>query len=167
MSEPMKQAWDDVADGFAQLGRAMKERYRGDDPDKPTPAAETTAAGDALRDAFDRFVGAGRDVGQRAVDVLRDQDVNAQAKQAAVSLNDALAATVDLIGRELGGLFKRSGGDEEDEPAVVGVPPDAPEAVRASVTGVVAGLAGADQADDRPDVVIADVHEPKPDDDQC
>jgi hypothetical protein len=60
-----------------------------------------------LRDAFERFVAAGRDVGLRAVDVLRDDDVKAQAKHAAGSLNDALSATVDLIGREVGSLFRR------------------------------------------------------------
>ena len=60
-----------------------------------------------MRDAFERFVDAGRDVGLRAVDVLRDDDVKAQAKHAATSLNDALSATVDLIGREVGSLFRR------------------------------------------------------------
>ena len=28
MSDPMKQAWDGVADGFSTLGRMMKERYK-------------------------------------------------------------------------------------------------------------------------------------------
>ncbi len=60
-----------------------------------------------MRDAFERFVNAGRDVGLRAVDVLRDDDVKTQAKHAATSLNDALSATVDLIGREVGSLFRR------------------------------------------------------------
>ena len=105
MDDPMKDAWNDVADGFADLGRTMKDRYQGDEPS--SPAAEATAAGDALRDAFERFVAAGRDVGQRAVDVLRDDDVKAQAKHAATALNDALSATVDLIGREVGSLFRR------------------------------------------------------------
>ena len=27
MSDPMKQAWNDVAEGFSTLGRMMKERY--------------------------------------------------------------------------------------------------------------------------------------------
>ena len=29
MSDPMKQAWNEVADGFSNLGRMMKERYHG------------------------------------------------------------------------------------------------------------------------------------------
>jgi hypothetical protein len=117
MEDPMKDAWNEVADGFADLGRTMKERYQGDE--RPSPGAEANAAGEALRDAFERFVNAGRDVGLRAVDVLRDDDVKAQAKHAATSLNDALSATVDLIGREVGSLFRRP-----DAPIDVPVEPE-------------------------------------------
>ena len=48
-----------------------------------------------------------REVGERAADVARDDDVKAQARQAAASLNDALSATVNMIGEHFGGLFKR------------------------------------------------------------
>ena len=67
-----------------------------------------------MREAFERFVAAGRDVGQRAVDVVRDVDVNAQAKHAASALNDALSATVDMIGREVSGWFGRSDATDDD-----------------------------------------------------
>lgn len=143
MNEPMKDAWNDVGEGFASLGRMMKERFEADESAQPLPP-EDSAAGEALREAFERLVAAGRDVGQRAVDVLRDDDVKAQARQAATALNDALSATVDLIGREVSGLFGR--GDRRpdaarpaDDPAVLGIPDDVPEIVRPSVTGVVAG----------------------------
>jgi hypothetical protein len=142
MNDPMKDAWNDVAEGFASLGRSMKERFEVDETGQPAPA-EGTAGGEALREAFERLVAAGRDVGQRAVDVLRDDDVKAQARQAATALNDALSATVDLIGREVGGFFGR--GDKPDatrttdDPAVVRDPDDVPEAVRPSATGVVSG----------------------------
>jgi hypothetical protein len=111
MSDPMKQAWNDVAEGFSTLGRMMKERYHGEGGDEP--GADATAGGTpdaraALRESFDRLVAAGRELGDRAADVARDDDVKAQAKRAATSLNDALSATVDLIGEEVGGLFKRS-----------------------------------------------------------
>jgi hypothetical protein len=144
MNDPMKDAWNDVADGFASLGRLMKERFavEVDEAGQPEPT-EDTAGGEALREAFERFVAAGRDVGQRAVDVLRDDDVKVQAKQAATALNDALSATVDLIGREVGGFFGRGDkpGEEKptDDPAVVEIPEDMPEAVHPSVTGVVTG----------------------------
>jgi len=114
MSEPMKDAWNEVAEGFTKLGSVMRDRYRGGTTDAPGPAdtgaaadTGTAAGGDRLREAFERLVEAGRDVGQRSVDVLRDADVNAQAKDAARSLNDALSATVDLIGHEVGQWFGR------------------------------------------------------------
>jgi hypothetical protein len=106
MSDPMKDAWNEVAEGFAKLGGAMKDRYRGEASGGEAAAAP---APDQLREAFERLVEAGRDVGQRSVEVLRDADVNAQARQAATSLNDALAATVDMIGNEVGRWFGRDG----------------------------------------------------------
>jgi hypothetical protein len=111
----MKQAWNDVAEGFSTLGRMMKERYEGASGDESGDAVTPVGASDAgpaLRDAFDRLVAAGRDLGDRAADIARDDDLRAQAKRAAASLNDALSATVDLIGEEVGGLFSRSKGDQ-------------------------------------------------------
>ena len=81
-SDPMKQAWNDVAEGFSTLGGMMKERYQGASGDKPGDAATAggeSDAGAALRDAFDRLVAAGRELGDRAADVARDDDVRAQA----------------------------------------------------------------------------------------
>ena len=82
---------------------------------------------------------------------MRDSDVNAQAKHAAASLNDALSATVDMIGREVSGWFGRTE-PEPDAPTVVGVPAETPEAVRPSATGLVTG-----PVDSPPDVDVADV----------
>jgi hypothetical protein len=110
-SDPMKPAWNDVAERFSTLGRMMKERYQGasgDEPGDATTAGSTQDARAELRQAFDRLVAAGTKLGDRAADAARDDDVTAQAKEAAASLNDALSATVDLIGEQLGGFFKRS-----------------------------------------------------------
>jgi hypothetical protein len=126
ISDPMKQAWNDVAEGFSALGRMMKERYEGASGDEPGDAATAgggSDAGAALRDAFDGLVAAGREFGDRAADVARDDDVRAQARRAAVSLNDALSATVDLIGEEVGGLFRRSKGDDSSREITVSEPP--------------------------------------------
>jgi hypothetical protein len=136
MSDPVKDAWSEVAEGFSNLGQAMKDRYRSTDQEVGSDKSEAEEEG--LREAFERFVTAGRDVGQRAVDVVRDADVNAQAKHAATALNDALSATVDMIGREVAGWFGRAEATDDD-PAVVGVPPDVPETVRPSTTGLVTG----------------------------
>jgi hypothetical protein len=122
----MKQAWNDVAEGFSTLGRMMKDSYQGasgDEPGDTATAGGTQDARAALRDAFDRLVAAGRDLGDRAADVARDDDVKAQAKRAAASLNDALSATVDLIGEEVGGLFKRSKGNHSSPEIAASEPP--------------------------------------------
>ena len=113
-TDPMKHAWNDVAEGFSTLGRMMKERYQGAGDDEPEDSATASSAADksdALRDAFEHLVAAGRELGDRAADVARDDEIREQAKRAATSLNDALSATVDLIGEEVGGLFRRSKGD--------------------------------------------------------
>ena len=52
-SDPLKQAWNDVAEGFSTLGRMMKERYQGASEDEPGDAAAAggmSDAGAALRD---------------------------------------------------------------------------------------------------------------------
>ena len=89
--------------------------------EQAAPQDTASASEDALRESFDRFVAAGRDLGQRTVDVVRDDTVNDQAKQAASSLNEALTATAEMIGRGVDGWFGRSSGGGA-EPTVVGVP---------------------------------------------
>lgn len=112
MSDPMKQAWNDVAEGFSMLGRMMKERYQAANPGEAGDAAAAAAGAQdddaALRAAFDKLVAAGREFGDRAVDVARDDDVKAQAQRVAASLNDAVSATAELLGEHVEGLFNRS-----------------------------------------------------------
>jgi len=117
MGDPMRDAWNEVADGFAKLGDAMKDRYRGDADGAPADRASAAPPGyEGLREAFERLIDAGREVGQRSIEVLRDPDVNSQAKDAASSLNDALSATVDMIGKEVGRWFGR-GADATPDPS--------------------------------------------------
>ena len=71
-----------------------------------------------MRDAWDRLVTAAKEVGDRTADVARDDELRDEAKRAAGKLNDALSATVDLIGDRVGGLFKRS-----DDTAETPTPP--------------------------------------------
>ena len=128
MSEPMKQAWVDLEERFAALGRAMKERFRAaeEGPDEEVDGGEPESeSGAAVRNAFERLVDAAREFGDRAGDVARDDAVKSQAKQAAGSLNDALSATVNVIGEHVGGLFKR-GEKNAAKPEAASPDPDAP-----------------------------------------
>jgi hypothetical protein len=112
MSDPMKQAWDGVADGFSALGRMMKDRFQDSgDNGKTATAGGDSEADDAFRQAFERLVAAGRELGARAAEVARDDDVRAQAKRATASLSDALSATMNFLGEEVGGFFRRAKGD--------------------------------------------------------
>ena len=115
MSDPMKQAWNDVAEGFSMLGRMLKDRYQASNVDETGDAGPGSGAQDddaALRAAFDKLVAAGREFGDRAVDVARDDDVKAQAKRVAASLNDAMSVTVNVLGEHVDGLFNRSKGSD-------------------------------------------------------
>jgi hypothetical protein len=111
MSDPMKQAWDGVADGFSTLGRMMKERYQvtGESGETETVGGAPDADA-AFRQAFERLVAAGRELGARAAEVARDDDIRVQAKRATSSLSDALSATMDFLGEEVGGFFRRTKG---------------------------------------------------------
>jgi hypothetical protein len=116
MSDQMKQAWNDVADGFSMLGRMMKERYQATNEGGSGETATAASAKEdeaALREALDKLVAAGREFGDRAVDVARDDEVKAQAKRVAASLNDAVSATVDLIGEHVDGLVDRLKGNDQ------------------------------------------------------
>ena len=115
MSDPMKQAWNDVAESFSMLGRTMKERYQAANADEAGDAAAAAGAQDddaTLRAAFDKLVAAGREFGDRAVDVARDDHVKAQAKRVSASLNDAMSATVELLKEQVDGLFNRPKGND-------------------------------------------------------
>ena len=97
------------------LGRMMKERYQAADAGEAGDAAAAAGAQHdeaAFREAFDKLVAASREFGDRAVDVARDDEVKAQAKRVAASLNDAVSATVDLIGEHVDGLFNRPTGED-------------------------------------------------------
>jgi hypothetical protein len=124
MNDPMKQAWRDVEDGFSQLGRMMHDRYQsGQGASEDDESEEPSEATGALREAFERLIAAGREVGERAANVARDDEVRAQAKVAGASLNEALSATVDLIGGQITGLFKRNGGDNASTKVARSDPP--------------------------------------------
>ena len=124
MSDPMKQAWDSVADGFSTLGRMMKERYQDTGENGETATVDGASDTDAaFRQAFERLVAAGRELGARASDVARDDDIKAQAKRATSSLSDALSTTMNFLGEEVGGFFRRTKGDGDPTEVPTSEPP--------------------------------------------
>jgi hypothetical protein len=125
MNDPMKEAWDEVADGFSTLGRMMKERYQvtADNGDGAATVGGASDADAAFRQAFERLVAAGRELGARAAGVARDDDIRAQAKKATSSLSDALSATMNFLGEEAGGLLRRAKGDGDPPEVPTSEPP--------------------------------------------
>lgn len=105
MSDPMKQAWNDVADDFTRLGKVVKERYQGHAADS-APDADRATAEAGVRAAFERLLAAGREFGDRIADVVAGDEVRAQAKQTGQRLNDAMTTTADLLGDQVRGVFK-------------------------------------------------------------
>ena len=123
MSDPMTHAWQEVADSFTSLGRTMRDRYERPATPEERAAADADAGAErprgdpaaALREAFESLLAAGREFGDRATGLVRDDDVKAELKHVAASLNGALEATVDQIGQEVRGFFKGSRHDETIE----------------------------------------------------
>ena len=112
MTEPMKQRWEDVGQRFEALGRVLKERYQSAEraPDMAHAAEQDEASEEraALREAFDKIVEAAQELGERAASIVRDPAVKEQTTLVARSLNEALTASVDQIGDEVGRLLKRT-----------------------------------------------------------
>ena len=117
MSDEMKQAWDEVGEGFAALGRLIREQYKGGDDSRSEGtealsddvAAESTGSdrrggptSQALKDALDKLSSAVRDLGERASDVVESDEVKEQARLAGRALNNALSRTVDMVVAEAG-----------------------------------------------------------------
>ena len=163
MSDPMTHAWHEVADSFTSLGRTMKARYeRPATPEEPAATPEEQAAAEAderstgtgerasdptaaLREAFEQLLAAGREFGDRTTGLARDEDIKAELKHVAASLNSALEATVDQIGHEVRGFFKGTRGhdgtiDADEHAASAGditdaEPPGADTQTRANTSG--------------------------------
>lgn len=128
MSDPMKQAWNDVAEDFTRLGKVMKERYQGHADVSDADAEAVRADADSgVRAAFERLLAAGREFGDRIADVVAGDDVREQAKQTGQRLNDAMNTSADLLGDQLRGVFKGVGRRSDPVDTVAGESPaDAP-----------------------------------------
>lgn len=110
MSDPMKQAWNDVAEDFNRLGKVMKERFQGQagdaEPEDDRATDDRAAAQAGVRAAFDRLLAAGREFGDRIAEVVTGDDVKDQAKQTGQRLSDAMTTTADLLGDQVRDVLK-------------------------------------------------------------
>ncbi len=127
--DPVRDAWTEVGAGFSSLGESISSKFK--HADDTAPAAGDGDAGPQedpeLRAAFDRFVAAGRELGDRVAGVGRDDEVRTRARDASQKLDDALVATVDLITDRLAGLVGRSARERSGTDATApGSPPATP-----------------------------------------
>ena len=83
-----KDPWDDVSDRFATLGKRLQGRDRDD-----------------VADAFKSFVAALDDAAASLNKAVQDPKFRDEAKAAAKSLGDAVAASFEQIGDDLKGRF--------------------------------------------------------------
>ncbi|MEO5899801.1 MAG: hypothetical protein ABIR68_06670, partial [Ilumatobacteraceae bacterium] len=146
MSDPMKQAWNEVAENFSQLGKVMKHRYQDSSADS---AAEADHADAGVRAAFERLLAAGRELGDRIADVVAGDDVRAQARQTGQRLNDAVTTTADTLGEQLRGVYKGAGRRSDPVDTVAEDAPSESPGVGSTRSG--AGTGGAASEPDLPD----------------
>jgi len=100
-----KQAWDDVGEHFAALGRRVKQHYEergGQQGAAPTDRREVE---DALRKLADSLDQAFTAVGN----AVRDPAFGEETRRAADSLGEALSATFAEVSDDLRDRFTRKG----------------------------------------------------------
>ena len=98
MADDAKQAWSDVGERFASLGKRLSERYRDTGQGGEADARETQRTlEDAAKEVGDQL--------SRALDALgatiRDDEAKADLKQALNAAGEALDATFDEAGQAI------------------------------------------------------------------
>lgn len=136
MNDPVRDAWAEVGAGFSSLGESISSKFKHADAADTDTDTDAAAAADRvadadradddpeLRAAFDRFVAAGRELGDRLAGVGRDDEVRTRARDTSRKLDDALVATVDLITDRLSGLVGRSPRETAESPKTDATPGD-------------------------------------------
>jgi hypothetical protein len=107
-AEPRDAAWNRVSENFATLGDSLRRRYEQDADDAVEGSRDTVQ--DALRtlgDAVERLA-------STVSTAIRDPQVQADARQAASSLVDALGMTFSRMTGEVRERMDRSRGADED-----------------------------------------------------
>ena len=96
---PERDAWDEVSDRFGRLGKRLKEATSG--------SATADGDRDAVTDAFKSFVDALDNAATSLSKAVQDPSFRDEAKAAATSLGDAVAATFTEVGDDLKQRFGR------------------------------------------------------------
>ncbi|MGZ6557826.1 MAG: hypothetical protein ACXVEY_13415 [Actinomycetota bacterium] len=91
-----KQAWDEVAEGFAKFGRMVSERYKTMSKEHASEPHEGGGS-DAIRRATEELDCAFTSLG----DTLRDDDAKEQLRTTGKKLSEALKATFSEVGEQL------------------------------------------------------------------
>ncbi|MPZ87168.1 MAG: hypothetical protein GEU81_03645 [Nitriliruptorales bacterium] len=109
--DPRDAAWNRVSEQFASLGESLRRHYEDE-----TPAGETTEkARETVEDALRALGDAADRLATAAGNALRDTKVQQDAKDAAVSLVDALGVTFSTLRGQARERFDGHGAEEEWE----------------------------------------------------
>src|SRR6266540_6383402 len=120
-----KRAWDEVGNGFAELGRIISERYRhlGEERASHPSTAEEGVVADAIRRATDELDRAFTSLG----DTLRDDEAREHVRDTGRKLSDALKVTFAEVSEEVRRAVGSRGSAGPSEPPYP-APPPPPEA---------------------------------------
>jgi hypothetical protein len=123
-------AWDEVARGFQDLGRALRPHFAGgpadagDAAERPGPDYQSTSADRAkVEDALRKLGQAVQRLGDQASSAVRDPAVRDSAERVSRSFGDALAATFSEFGDEVRGRVGGRRGSSEWPSDPPGGPP--------------------------------------------
>ncbi len=108
MADRIKDAWDEVGDGFADLGRRLSEHYNKLGPD-PSASVDEEKVREAIRLLTDQVDRAFTSLG----DTLRDPSAKKGIDRVVKSFGRALATTFSEVGEEIRTRLK--GGSEPPE----------------------------------------------------
>lgn len=114
MTDDAKQAWTDVGEKFASLGRRVADRYKQTEtPERSEQERELERAAKELVDELGRGVSA-------FADTVRDQEAKEELAAAIKAMGDAITATFEEV-RD--GLRSSKGSDEPPAPTEPPAPP--------------------------------------------
>ncbi len=126
-----KRAWDEVGNGFAELGRIISERYRhlGEERASHPSTAEEGVVADAIRRATDELDRAFTSLG----DTLRDDEAREHVRDTGRKLSDALKVTFTEVSEEVRRAVgsRRSPGPSEPPPPTPSPEPPADSGISA------------------------------------